>query len=276
MAGFLNLNEVLEKYIDGCEKKINSSFFSNFTKSVLAGIFIALGAAVSNVAAHSVSNVGLSRLISGVVFPVGLMLVILLGGELFTGDCLTVLGVFDRKQKISKTLKLLFVVFIGNFVGGILTAFLMSKTGQFDYSSGLLGAYTVKVAVGKVSISFLSAFVSGIFCNVLVCAAVLAAMASKDVSGKLLSCFFIIMLFVTGGFEHCVANMYYIPAGIAALHNTEYLSLATQVYSLTPELLASLNWKNFIFSNLLPVTLGNIVGGSLFVAAPLYYANKEK
>lgn len=276
MMGFLSLNEVLEKYIDGCEKKIKSSFFSNFIKAVLAGIFIALGAAVSSVAVHSVSNVGLSRLISGVVFPVGLMLVILLGCELFTGDCLTVLGVFDRKQKISKTLKFLIVVFIGNFVGGVLTAFLMSKTGQFDYSSGLLGAYTVKVAVGKVNISFLSAFVSGIFCNVLVCAAVLAAMASKDVSGKLLSCFFIIMLFVTGGFEHCVANMYYIPAGIAVSHNTEYLSQATQLYSLTPEFLASLNWKNFIFSNLLPVTLGNIVGGSLFVAAPLYYANKEK
>ena len=141
----------------------------------------------------------------------------------------------------------------------------------------MLGAYTIKVAAGKVGLTFTKGVVSGILCNILVCAAVLMAMCAKDVTGKLMACFFVIMLFVTAGFEHCVANMYYITAGMLALDNPHYVELAMETYGFTAEQLAQLNMQNYFFTNLLPVTIGNILGGIIFLGAPLFYlhaANK--
>lgn len=227
-------------------------------------------------AAHSISNVGLSRLAAAVVFPVGLMMVVLLGAELFTGDCLAVISVFDKKQKLFDVVKFLFFVYIGNFVGALIISALTYFSGQLDYSSGMLGAYTIKVALGKVNISFSQGVASGILCNILVCAAVFMASCAKDVTGKLLACFFTILLFVTAGFEHCVANMYYITAGLFACENADYLSLAQQAYGFTAQQLSSLNIIGFLKGNLLPVTIGNILGGMLFVGAPIYYLNKNK
>ncbi len=247
-----------------------------FGKAILAGMMIAMGAAISSVAAHSISNVGLARLAAAVVFPVGLMMVVLLGAELFTGDCLAAMSVMDKKQKVRDVVRLLVLVYLGNFVGAVATAFLIYGSGQLDYSSGLLGAYTIKVAVGKVNLSFLQCIVSGILCNILVCAAVLMAGCAKDVTGKLLACFFVIMLFVTGGFEHCVANMYYITAGIIAAHNPQYIDMAQNAYDFTVEQLETLNIVNYLFGNLLPVTIGNIVGGIACVGAPLLYLNSDK
>jgi formate/nitrite transporter len=245
-------------------------------KAILAGMMIAMGAGISSVAAHTVSDVGLARLAAAVVFPVGLMMVILLGGELFTGDCLFALSVFDRKQTTGQYIKLLCLVYIGNFIGAALTALLISLSGQWDYSSGMLGAYTIKVALGKVNISFFTGIVSGVLCNILVCAAVLMAMCAKDIAGKLLACFFVIMLFVTGGFEHCVANMYYITAGLLANANPEYTELAMETYGFSKEYLDTLNITNYLVTNLLPVTIGNIIGGTFCMGAPLYYLNFKK
>lgn len=276
MEGFLSVKEVIEKYIDGCENKCAASTSKLFGKAVMAGVMIGMGAAASSVAAHTVSDVGLARLAAAVVFPVGLMMVILLGAELFTGDCLMAMSVFDGKQKVKDVARVLAVVYFGNFVGATLLAMLISMSGQLNYSAGMLGAYTIKVAVGKVNLSFSQGVVSGILCNILVCAAVLMAMCAKDITGKLLASFFVIMLFVTAGFEHCVANMYYITAGMFAVRNPEYAQLAMSTYGFTAEQLSRLNWISYAVSNLLPVTIGNIVGGCLCVGAPLFYLNTNK
>lgn len=276
MEGYLTIKEVAEKYIQGCRTKMQTSSKVTFGKAVMAGAMIAFGAAVSNVAAHTIADVGLARLAAAVVFPVGLMMVVLLGAELFTGDCLAAMSVFDGKQKVSECIKLLVLVYLGNFVGATFTALFISMSGQWDYSAGILGAYTIKVAVGKVNISFVQGIISGILCNILVCAAVLMAMCAKDITGKLLACFFTIMLFVTGGFEHCVANMYYIVAGIFAVQNPVYAELAMSTYGFTPEKLETLNLVGYFITNLVPVTIGNILGGMLFVGAPIYYLNRSK
>lgn len=275
MENFLTVKEAVMKYVEGCEGKVNMPGMKLFGKSILAGMMIAMGAAASSVAAHSISNVGLARLAASVVFPVGLMMVILLGAELFTGDCLMTMGTADGRHRISDLIRVLATVFIGNFIGAALLAMAVYASGQFDYSGGLLGAYTIKVALGKVNLSFGQAMTSGILCNILVCAAVLMALCAKDIAGKLLASFFTIMLFVTAGFEHCVANMYYITAGLAAGRNPGYVQQAMQEYGYTAEQLSALNIENFLAANLLPVTLGNIVGGIL-IGLALFYLNREK
>lgn len=276
MEGYLSAKEVVEKYIEGCQTK--SQMLSNclFAKAVMAGVMIGMGAAAGNVAAHTIQDVGLARLAAAVVFPVGLMMVILLGAELFTGDCLFAMSVFDGKDNVKSFLRVLLTVYLGNYVGATLLAILISMSGQLNYSGGMLGAYTIKVALGKTGISFTEGIASGILCNILVCIAVLMAMCAKDVTGKLLASFFTIMLFVTAGFEHCVANMYYITAGILALQNPEYMELAMSAYGYSVEQMGQLNLTNYFIANLLPVTLGNLVGGILFVGAPMFYLNTNK
>ena len=276
MESIFSIKETIDKYIEECHKKIHMPITNLLVKAVMAGVMIAMGAAISNVAAHTISDVGVARLAAAVVFPVGLMMVVLLGAELFTGDCLAVMSVFDGKQKIRSCLKLLVLVYIGNFVGAALTALLISLSGQFDFSVGMLGAYTIKVAVGKVNISFAQGIVSGILCNILVCAAVLMAARAKDITGKLFAVFFMIMLFVTGGFEHCVANMYYITAGLFAVNDPEYVTLAKEAYGFSQEYLNTLSISNFFAVNLLPVTIGNIIGGAFGIGAPMYYLNRKK
>lgn len=276
LEGFYSIKESVDKYIEGAQAKAQASAWRIIGKAIMAGVMIAMGAGISSVAAHTVADVGLARLLAAVVFPVGLMMVVLMGAELFTGDCLVCLGVLDRKQRLTSFIKILVLVYIGNFLGASLIALLLSASGQWDYSSGMLGAYTIKVALAKVNISFAEGIVSGILCNILVCAAVLMAVCAKDVTGKLWASFFVIMLFVVGGFEHCVANMYYIPAGLLASLNPEYAELAMSTYGFSAEYMQTLNIYNFLVSNLLPVTIGNIIGGAVCVAMPVYYLNRPK
>lgn len=276
MNDFYTIKEVVDLYIGGCEGKITQPNSKIFGKAILAGAMIGMGAAASNVAAHMIPNVGLARLVAGLVFPVGLMMVILLGAELFTGDCLMAMSVSSGKQKALEVIRVLIVVFLGNLVGGIILTAMIYLCGQLDYSGGMLGAYTIKVALGKVNLSVTKAIVSGILCNILVCAAVLMAMCSKDITGKLLASFFTIMLFVTAGFEHCVANMYYLTAGLFAKENAGYVANAIEQYGITPEQLESLNIGKAIVANLIPVTVGNILGGIVFLGLPLYYLNNHK
>ena len=271
---FLSPKEIVEQYINGSIAKSKLSTGKVIGKSVFAGMMIAMGAACSNVAVHAIDNVGVARLVAGCVFPVGLMMVILMGAELFTGDCLMAMAVSDKKISLAQFCKVLVLVYIGNFIGGFLTAVTMYYSGQFNYSAGRLGAYTIKVALGKVSLTPVQGIASGILCNILVCAAVLIAMSSKDVTGKLLASFFVIMPFVTGGFEHCVANMYYISAGLIAKLNPAYVEAAGSVYGLGD--LSALGIKGFLINNLIPVTIGNIIGGSLCIGLPMFYLNYKE
>ena len=242
---------------------------------IFAGMFIACGASASSLAMHAISNVGVARLVAGAIFPVGLMMIVLVGGELFTGDCLMIMGCIHGKFSVKSMIRVLAVVFLSNFVGSVLFAELVNLSGQYNYTNGLLGAFTIKVAMGKVTLSFGAAFASGILCNIFVCMAVLMAMAAKDISGKILAIFFPILAFVVSGYEHCVANMYYIPAGIFAKANPTYASVALETYGYTTLQLDSLNWANFVVKNLIPVTLGNIVGGMVFVGLPLYLIHAQ-
>ena len=267
-------SEILEGNIKTEVKRVNMPIFKLVLLGILAGMFIAGGAAASNVAMHNISNVGLARLVAGVIFPVGLMMIVLVGGELFTGDCLLILGIMDKKYNVLQAIKVLVIVFITNLLGSVIIAFIVYESGQFNYTDGLLGAFTIKVALSKTGLSFTNAFCSGILCNIFVCLAVLMAASSKQVSDKMLGIFFPIMAFVVSGYEHCVANMYYIPAGIIAKMNDSYVAKAKDAYNFTDAKLDGLNIKTFFVDNLIPVTLGNIVGGMLFVGVILYLVKK--
>ena len=268
-----NLNspqQITENMIQAGVGKATTPIGKLILLGIFAGMFIACGASASSVAMHAMSNVGLQRLVGGCIFPIGLMMIVLVGGELFTGDCLMVMGCIHKKYSVMDVVRVLVIVYGANFIGSVVFALLVYLSGQLNYTNGLLGAFTIKIAMGKVTMDFGTAFVSGILCNIFVCIAVLMAGAAKDVAGKLLACFFPIMAFVVSGYEHCVANMYYIPAGIFAASNEKYVERAMTEYGYTAEQLAELNWVNFFTVNQIPVTLGNIVGGMVFVGVILY------
>ena len=268
--------EVVQANMNGAVKKAATSKKKVFFMGIMAGVCIALGAQSSNVAMHDISNVGLARLVAGCVFPVGLMMIVFIGGELFTGDCLMINGVLDKRYSVWSMLRVLLIVWFSNLIGSVVIAFLAYTAGQYNFTNGLLGAFTIKVALGKVNLSFGTAFASGIACNVFVCAAVLMAAAAKDIEGKVWAIFFPILAFVVSGYEHCVANMYYIPAGLFAMQNETYVQRAMEEYGYTAEQLSGLNLANFFVKSSIPVTLGNMVGGMLFLGVILYFVNKKK
>ena len=253
----------------GAEGKATMTIGKMILLGLLAGAFIAFGSAVSSTAAHSITSVGVCRLVTGCFFPVGLMLIVVCGGELFTGNCLMGMAALNKQIKWSRLVRNLVIVWITNFIGSAFIAFCVYMSGNFNLSGGGLGAYTIKVALSKVNLTFGQGFFSGIVCNMLVCGAVLAAGAAKDIPGKLLACFFPICAFVTGGFEHVVANMYYIPAGIFAALNPDYVAKAQELYGYTAEQIAGLNFGS-MFANIGPVTLGNMVGGGIFMGVAYY------
>lgn len=231
---------------------------------IMAGAFIALGGATSNVAVHGIKDVGLSRALAGAIFPVGLMLIVFVGGELFTGNCLISMAVLDKKTSIGKMIRNLVIVYFSNLLGALIIDCLIFFSGELNYSGGGLGAYTIKVAIAKINISPVAGVTSGILCNMLVCLAILAAGAAKDIAGKVWAIFFPMWAFVIGGFEHCVANMFYIPAGMLAASNPDYVAKAEELYGITAEQCANLTVAGSL-NNFIPVTIGNIIGGAVFI-----------
>ena len=234
--------------------------------AIFGGLFIGLGAMGASVAAHAIESVAAQKMISAVVFPTGLIMLLLCGAELFTGDCLAAIACIQKKISWLKFFKLLTLVWLFNFIGGAIAAGLTFLTPQWNMNGGLLGAYVIKLAADKTAIALAPAFVSGILCNVMVCLAIWAAAAAKDATGKIFACFFPLVVFVLSGFEHCVANMYYITAGLLAKTNPAYVAVAMDALHASPEKLEGLTIANFLI-RLIPVTLGNIVGGSAFIGA---------
>lgn len=167
------------------------------------------------------------------------------------------------------------MVYFSNLIGALIIDTLIYFSGNLDYTGGLLGAYAIKVAVGKVGISPLKGITSGILCNILVCIAILMAVAATDIVGKVWAIFFPIMAFVVGGFEHCVANMFYIPVGMMAAQNPVYVAKAQEAYGLTAEQIQGLTILHSL-NNFIPVTIGNILGGMVFVGIPCYFIYKKK
>lgn len=266
-------SEVVDSSINGQVTKANLPLGKMILLAIMAGAFIAIGGAASNVAVHDIPNVGLARTLAGAIFPVGLMLVVLVGGELFTGNCLLFMAYLHKKITASSMLRNLVVVYFANLIGALIIDVLVFYSGQFNYTGGGLGAYTIKVAVGKTTISPVACITSGIMCNILVCLAILMATASKDVAGKIWGIFFPIWAFVICGFEHCVANMFYIPAGMLAATNKDYVAKAGELYGITADqcdkLLSPASIPCFAY-----VTIGNILGGAIFVGAICYAVHK--
>ena len=267
--------EYVEAYVNASVIKATLPTFKLLILGVMAGAFVAIGAASASAASHGIENIGIAKSLAGIVFPIGMMMIVFIGGELFTGDTMMLMGVFHKRFSYFRYFRTLAYVYISNMTGAIIVAFLVVYSGQLKYSSSALGAYTIKVAADKVNGEFINLFFSGILCNILVCVAVLMSMAAKDAAGKVFGFLFPIFAFVIGGYEHCVANMYFIPAGILAAMNPEYCRKAIQLYGLTAERIEDITLLQMLFNNLLPVTLGNMVAGMFLISLPLYVLHKD-
>jgi len=202
-------------------------------------------------------GLGLKKLISGAAFSLGLILVVIAGAELFTGNNLMVSSVMIGRVTWRKVLAKWGLVYTANFMGSILLALLFYFSGLWKTGNGALGAASVKLAYAKVHLDFGEAVVRAIGCNWMVCLAVWMALASRQTISKIFAIFFPIMGFVAIGFEHCIANMYFIPVGI----------FLTQWAGMTPEGvdISTITWGSFLLKNLIPVTIGNTIGGVVFV-----------
>lgn len=268
----LTTGEILEKVSDSGIAKAEGKTLRLLIWALLAGAYIAFGAQASQMVSFNLladpESLGVGRLVSAAVFPVGLMMVVLCGAELFTGNCLMIIGVLDRKIRISGMLRNWVLVYLGNFLGALLVVALMKSTGLWETGSGLLGASVIKTAQAKVQLSFGQAFVRGILCNWLVCLAVWMSTGARETVSKIFAIWFCIGLFVISGFEHSIANMYFIPAGIAAAADSGLAQLAGCDVSV-------LTVGNFLVKNLLPVTLGNILGGGLFVGMVYWFTGRK-
>ncbi|MBB6631610.1 formate/nitrite transporter family protein [Clostridium algidicarnis] len=263
----LNPTEIASEVITTYEAKANYAPLKSLILGVLSGMFIALGGFASATASHSITNYSISKLIAGAVFPVGLILVIITGTDLFTGNVLLTVPLLHKKITFKQLIKNWVIVYFANMAGAIIVSLLLFYGGSLDVNHGALGAYSIKVAYTKSSLPFIKSFLSGILCNILVCLSVWMSFAGKDIISKIFAIFFPIMAFVVSGFEHSVANMYYFSIGLLAKTNLEFVT----TLGISESQLQSLNLKNII-SNLVPVTLGNIVGGAIFVGAALYLA----
>ncbi|MEL3906509.1 MAG: formate/nitrite transporter family protein [Treponema sp.] len=259
-------HEILDVILDRVIEKTSNPLWKQFLLSFLAGAFVAFVSAGSNMAAFGLladsRTYGLGKLVAGLIFPTGLMLVLFAGGELFTGNSLIAVGVFEKKIRLTAMLKNWGIVYIGNLIGSLFLVFLIIESGQLESGDYLLGGMTVKIAYNKISLHFKQAVVLGLLCNWLVCLTIWLCCAAKNLIGKLFAAFFPICLCMTSGFEHGVANMYYIPAGIIAKSFEPYAAAS----GISAGALAQLNWKSLFIHNLIPVTIGNIIGGVVFVA----------
>lgn len=240
----------IEAYLNTAKGKINNKTLKTFILAILAGIFISLAAILSVVASKTIDNYSLSKLLSAITFPVGLILVILMKTELFTGNSLLVIPLLNKDIKLKQLLKNWIVVYLGNLVGSLIISLLIINTPLKD----IIADSFVKIANNKISLSLSSAIILGVLCNFLVCLAVYLASNAKSICEKVIVIFIPIFTFIALSFEHSVANMSYLSFGYL-LDNT--ISLG-----------------DILLNNLLPVTLGNIIGGGL-LGLLIYYLKKD-
>lgn len=247
-------DEIATKAVSAGIKKANLSIFKMILLGMFAGAFIALAGVGA-----TFGNAYVGKIAGALIFPAGLAMVVVAGSELFTGNCLMVTALLSREIGPLRLLKNWLFVFIGNFIGALLVALIVTSSGVLDPISDSV----VATASAKVSMGFPVAMLRGVLCNFLVCIAVWMAFGAKTVGGKIAAVFFPVLLFVLCGFEHSVANMYYVPAG---LFMNWFNGTAT----------AGLSVQSFLVENLLPVTIGNIIGGAVLVGGGYYLAYLRK
>ena len=242
--------ELFAAYTGIVQKKTSMPMIKMLLSGVFAGLFIGLGGLGSQIASTAIGG-GLGRFVGACVFPVGLFLVVMVGVELFTGNCMLVIPWFagEKDVTIGGILKNWIFVYIGNFIGGLVLALSIYYSGLGSLFDGGLAQTAAGAAAMKIGLSPAEAMIRGVFCNILVCLAVWMAMQAQTVIGKAIAVFAPVMLFVLCGFEHSVANMYFVPLGI--------------MYD------SGLAVSDFLLYNLLPVTVGNVIGGSIVVGGGL-------
>jgi formate transporter len=254
-------------------RKAAMPLLSMLELSVLAGAFIGAGAFFSTTVTAGMSGVvpyGVIRLIAGGAFCLGLILVVVAGAELFTGNNLIVMAWADRKVSTLQLVRNWGVVWVGNLIGAMMTAGLVFVAKQYTFGGGAVGLNALSTANAKTGLDFLQAIALGILCNALVCIAVWLCYSARTTTDKILSIIFPITAFVACSFEHSVANMYFIPIGLF-IKNWAPASFWTAIGK-TPADFANLTWGNFFVRNLLPVTIGNIIGGAVMVGLVYWFA----
>jgi formate/nitrite transporter len=248
--------------------KAEMSTADTLALSVLAGAFIALGAIFATTVTAGGSDVpfGVLRLLGGLAFSLGLILVIVAGAELFTGNNLIVMAWASRRVRTVRVARNWTLVYFGNFAGALATALILYVSKQYEFGQGAVGVQALSIAAAKTDLGFIQAVALGAFCNGLVCLAVWLCYSARTTTDKILSIIPPITAFVAAGFEHCVANMFFIPMGLLIERDEAFVSSQPSV----PDL-STLTWEGFLIGNLLPVTIGNIVGGALMVGAIYWF-----
>jgi len=247
--------------------------YKMFALAILAGAFIAMGANYATTVWAGLAGAGvpfgLQRLAGGLVFATGLIMVVIGGSELFTGNCLIPMAWANNKVTTGAMLRNWIIVYLGNFVGSILTAYMVFLGGQHKFGGGAVGLSALGIGVAKTSLDFIPCIALAIFCNALVCMAVWMCFGARSNTDKVLVILPPISAFVACGFEHCVANMYFIPSAlfIKDLDPVYFASVAEKLKDGG----AILTWGNFFFRNLLPATIGNIIGGALMVGLMYWF-----
>ena len=261
--------EIAQYYITTGTAKTKLPVSKMLVMGVLAGMFIALAGVGAIIASVTVASPSLSKLIGAAVFPVGLSMTLVAGSELFTGNCLIIIPLLEKEVTLKAMLRNWVFVYFGNFIGSILVALLTVYGGTFSVFSNAAAVSVINTAVTKVNLSFSDALLRGILCNFLVCIAVWMSFSAKDVVGKIAGLFLPIMLFVLSGYEHSIANMFYIPAGLFASKNIAYLA----AYTSSPGAahISTLSWGTMFTKNLIPSTIGNIIGGMVLVGMAYWF-----
>lgn len=240
----------ISNYIEIADKKIHNKPIKTFILAVYAGIFISLAAILSTIVSFQIDNYSIAKILSGLVFPIGLVLVILFKTELFTGNSLLIISLIEKKASLKQVLKNWLIVYLGNLSGALLVSLLIINTPI----KNLLSDSLVNIATTKLSYSFISALILGGVCNFLVCIAVYLSTIAKNTVEKIIVIFIPIFTFIVMSLEHSIANMFYLSIGYL-LDNTITIT-------------------SIILNNLLPVTIGNIIGGTLLGISLCYLKEK--
>jgi formate transporter len=246
--------------------KVGMSTVRTFALAVLAGAFIALGAMFATTAIAGSADVlpfGLQRVLAGLVFCLGLILVVVAGAELFTGNNLISMAWAEGRVSLGRLARNWTIVYVGNLVGALATVALVFAGGQYEFGDGAVGQSALAVEDAKAGLGFGRALALGVMCNALVCLAIWLTYSARTVTDKILAVIFPITAFVAAGFEHSVANMYFLPAGLAIKEwgSDEFYATSGVASSDYPDLTVG----DAIVHNLIPVTIGNAIGGAIMV-----------
>jgi len=252
--------------------KSQLSTLTTFALSILAGVFIALGIQLSMLVTHTAtSNYGLNQLVGGAAFTLALVLIVIAGAELFTGNCLIAMSFMARKITGKDLARNLIIAFIGNFIGALTLVLWIYNSKQWTINNYLLGAKIVLAANDKVNIPFGAAFARGVLCNALVCLGIWLCYSGRSNMDKILALLWPISCLIACGFEHCVVNMWLIPMGLVLKGNSAVLAAAEKVHGGKLDLSNLTFFKGFLIDNLFPVVFGNLFGGIVLVAGVYWF-----